>query len=79
MKDTTITAAKKRQELIIILICFIAAYVLNLIGIIKHGTPARELITQLHVVLLIALVFYASIAILRVLYYLVSSIWIRKK
>ena len=79
MKDTTITAAMKKRELIIILACFLAAYTLNVIGIIKHQTPIRELITQFHVVLLIALVFYVMILFLRILYYLVSRLWIRRK
>ncbi len=77
-RDTTITTAIKRRELLIFLACFVAAYSLNVIGIIKHQAPARELFTQLHVVLLVALVLYGSVAILRVLYYLVSRLWVRK-
>ena len=50
-KDTTITAAIKKRELIIFVVSFAAAYILNVIGIIQHKSPARELITQLHVVL----------------------------
>jgi hypothetical protein len=77
-KDTTLSAVRKKREALILLVCFLGAYILNIIGIIKHGTPARELITQLHVVLLVALVLYAIILLLRVLYYLVSRLWIRK-
>ena len=77
-KDTTLTAFRKRREALILLFCFIGAYLLNVIGIIKHGTPAKELITQLHVVLLVTLVLYALVLLLRVLYYLVSRLWIRK-
>jgi hypothetical protein len=76
--DTTITGAMKKRELIIFLLCFLGAYLLNVIGIIKHHTPARELFTQLHVVLLVALVMYGAVIILRVLYYLVSRLWTRK-
>jgi hypothetical protein len=76
--DTTITGAMKKRELIIFLLCFLGAYLLNVIGIIKHHTPARELVTQLHVVLLVALVMYGAVIILRVLYYLVSRLWTRK-
>ena len=77
-RDTTITAAMKKRELIIFLLCFLGANVLNVIGIIKHQTPARELVTQLHVVLLVALVLYGAVIILRVLYYLVSRFWNRQ-
>jgi hypothetical protein len=77
-RDTKITATAKKRELIIFLVCFIAAYLLNVIGIIAYHTPARELVTKLHLVLLIAVVFYGVVVILRILYYLVSRLWIRK-
>ena len=77
-RNTTITAASKKRELIIFLVCFVAAYTLNVIGIIKQQSPAKELFTQLHVVLLVTLVFYGTIIILRVLYSLISRLWIRK-
>lgn len=78
LRDTTITAVQKKRELIIILVCFLAAYLLNVIGIIQHKSPAKELITQLHVVLLVAGAFYGTVIILRVLYYMISRLWIRK-
>lgn len=77
-RDTTITAAMKKRELIIFGICFLVAYVLNVIGIIQNDSPARELVTQLHVVLLVSLVLYGAAAILRVLYFLISRFWVRK-
>ena len=77
-RDTTITAAAKKRELIIFGLCFLGAYILNIIGIIKHGSPARELVTQLHVVILVALVVYGAVILLRVLYHLVSRLWSRK-
>lgn len=78
LRDTIITAAVKKRELVIVLVCFLAAYLLNVIGIIAYHTPARELVTKLHVVLLIAAAFYGTVLIIRVLYYLVSRLWIRK-
>lgn len=78
LRDTTITAFQKRRELIIFGACFLAAYLLNVIGIVQHKTPARELLTQLHVVVLIALVFYGTIVLLRILYHLISRLWVRK-
>jgi hypothetical protein len=78
LKDTTITAKAKKRELIIFVACFTAAYLLNVIGIARNHTPARELITQLHIVLLVTMVFYGAAAILRLLYYLISRLWNRK-
>jgi len=77
-RDTTISAASKKREFIIFLSCFTGAYIMNVIGIIQHQSPAKELFTQLHVVLLISLVFYGIIIFLRILYYLVSRLWMRK-
>ena len=77
-RDTTITAPMKKRELIIFSLCFLGAYILNVIGIVKHHSPARELVTQLHVVLLVAFVVYGAVIILRVLYLLVSRFWTRK-
>ena len=77
-KDTTITAAIKKRELIIFVVSFAAAYILNVIGIIQNKSPVKELITQLHVVLLVTLVIYGIVIILRALYYLISRLWLRK-
>lgn len=74
----TIKGIWTKRELIIFLICFVGATILNVIGIIQHQSPAKELVTQFHVVLLVALVLYGSVVILRVLYYLLSRLWIRK-
>ena len=79
MKNKIITARTTRRELISFLICFVMAFILNLIGIILSGSPAKELITKLHTVLLIALGFYLAVAILRVLYALVGRFWLRIK
>jgi hypothetical protein len=78
LRDTTITSGQKKRELLIILVCFLAAYLLNVIGIIQHNSPARELFTQLHVVLLLAAVFYGIVIVLRILYYLISRLWVKK-
>lgn len=77
-RDTIISASSKKRELIIFLSCFVGANILNIIGIIQHKSPAKEFFTQLHVVLLVALVIYGLVIFLRVLYYLVSRLWVRK-
>jgi len=77
-KDTTIAAKAKKRELIILLIAFLFAFSLNVIGIIQHQTPAKELFTQLHVVLLITVVLYLFTGLLRVIYLLISRLWNRK-
>ncbi len=78
-KDTVITARHKRRELTIMLICLGVAVVFNVIGIIKFSTPAKELVTQLHIVFLLALFFYAVTGLLRLIWWLISSLLIRRK
>ena len=77
-KDTTLKAKAKKRELIILLVAFLVAFTLNVIGIVQHQTPAKELFTQLHVVLLITLALYLFTGLLRLLYYLISRLWNRK-
>jgi hypothetical protein len=79
MKETIITPAMKRREIIIWLICFIAAFIFNLVGIIIFETSALELLTQLHIVLLISLVLYAVAGLFRLIYYFLSLLWTNKQ
>ena len=78
-KDTVIKASRKKHELLILLYCFIGANIFNLVGIIMYSTPAKELFTQLHVVLLLSLVFYIVIAFFRILYWSVAKLIKRSK
>lgn len=67
MKDTVISSATKKRELMILLICFLAAVLFNIISILVYKTPWKELFTQLHVVLLVGLFFYAVSGLIRLL------------
>jgi len=76
--DHGFTPARKKKELIIFLVCFLASAILNILWAITYRTPAVELVARFYVVLIIALVFYGSAVILRILYYLISRFWFRK-
>ncbi len=67
MKDITITASRLRKELIIFIVCFAAAFALNIYSIAKFETDWSEIIGQLHVVLGIALIIYAFVGIIRII------------
>ncbi len=77
-KKSSKTGTTRKRELIIFGVCFIAATILNVIGIISNKSPAKELVTQLHVVLVVSLVFYVFVIIFRVIYSLIAHLWIRK-
>ena len=66
MKDTVISAAVKRRELKIWLVCFIVANIVNWTAIIKYQTPWYEIFTQIGYVVVTSLVIYALIAVLRI-------------
>jgi hypothetical protein len=76
--DHGITPKRIKKELIILLVCFLASTILNVLWAIGDKTPVAEMVARLYVVLVIALVFYGSAVILRILYYLISRFWFRK-
>ncbi|MEX0986945.1 MAG: hypothetical protein WD052_05655 [Bacteroidales bacterium] len=75
MKDTVITSIQKRRELYILAVCTLAAVVLNIVGIIKFGTQAIELLTQIPVVLLVTVILYLALGVLRIVYYYISKLF----
>lgn len=69
MKDTLITARRKRKELFSWLICFIIANLLNLYAIITYKTSYMELLTSIFYVIIFSCVLYIVWAFLRILCY----------
>ena len=68
MKDTVISAAVKRRELKIWLICFAVANIINWAAIIKFGTPWYEVFTQLGYVVVSSLLIYGLLLVVRIAY-----------
>ncbi|HYW94652.1 MAG TPA: hypothetical protein VE870_03630 [Bacteroidales bacterium] len=75
MRETKITPRQKRRELLFLLFAFIAANILNLVGILQYGTSAAELLTQLPVVLLVTLFLYVVVFIVRMIWWLFAGIY----
>ena len=73
-KDTVITAKQKKQELIIFSACLAAAFIFNIVAINMYDSPVIELITQLHIVFLIACFLYLLIGIFRILFWLIKRL-----
>lgn len=67
MKDTIITAKQKKRELLYLLISFIMAFALNVYSIIFYNSQWKELITTLHITLLVTIVIYFLLAIIRLI------------
>ncbi len=75
MKDTIWSKQQKKRELYILLYCFIAANLLNIVGIIMYATSAVEIITQLPVVILVTVVLYFIVFAIRVVWRLFAGIY----
>jgi len=75
MKPTVISPEKKKNELIIISLCFSAALIFNIVSIIKFDTSWKELFTQIHVVLILTVLFYIILLIFRGLYTIVRRLF----
>lgn len=75
MKDTIITAKRKKIEIIYWLICFLIANLANIYAIIIYdNTSFREVFTSLGYVLVASLALYAVSIVIRILYYGVKKI-----
>ncbi|MBE6199876.1 MAG: hypothetical protein E7138_06225 [Rikenellaceae bacterium] len=74
MKDTIITAAVKRRELWILLICFVVANIANWVAIIKFSAPWYEVFTQIGYVVVTTLVIYALVTMVRLAFWLIKYI-----
>ncbi len=75
MKDTVFTPRRKKRELFILLLSFVAANIVNLAGIVIYGTPAKELITQLPVVFALTAFLYFVLAVIRAIWWLFTGIY----
>ncbi|MEN8117327.1 MAG: hypothetical protein ABFS16_10130 [Bacteroidota bacterium] len=60
-----IKASRIKKELITLLICFIAAFGLNIFSIVKDKTGWNELADQLDIVLLVAILLYVLVLMFR--------------
>jgi len=70
MKDLVIKGKWIKRELLVLIIMFLIALIMNVAGIITHGGRWMEMLSQLHVVLLLALVLYLVFGFLRLIIYL---------
>ncbi len=79
MKDTILTAQRKKKELITLLICFIIANLVNLYSIFTYNTPLTEMITSFFYVLIFSGALYIIWSLLRILFYSITILFKKKK
>ena len=78
MKPIVIDSKFIKRELWILLGCFVAAVIFDLVGIIMFKRPAIELLTTIGYEVVIALGLYAFLALVRILVFLIKNLF-RKK
>lgn len=79
MKSTVITARRKKIELLTMLVCFVVANLANLYAIISYDTPFSEMLTSIFYVLAFSCVLYAFWTLLRVLFYGIRRLFLKKE
>ena len=79
MKNTVITARRKKIELLTLLACFIIGNLANLYAIISYETPFSEKLTSFFYVLAFSGVLYVFWTILRILFYGIRSLFLKKR
>ena len=79
MKNTVLTARRKQIELLTLLACFIIGNLANLYAIISYETPFSEMLTSFFYVLAFSGVLYVFWTILRILFYGIRSLFLKKR
>ncbi|MDR1631773.1 MAG: hypothetical protein LBR97_02655 [Dysgonamonadaceae bacterium] len=69
MKDTVITAKRKKTEIITLVVCFIIANLINLYAIIRYKTSYTELFSMLGYILVLTVVLYVFWTVIRLFFY----------
>lgn len=75
MRNTVITAHQKKREIIIWLVCFLIANLVNLIAILVYETSFSELIKSLGYVIVFSFVIYAVWGIVRILWHALRNLY----
>ena len=79
MKDTVLTARRKKIEIITLLVCFVLANLVNLYAIITYHRSMMEMITSIFYIIIFAFVLYAAWALLSLLFYGVKALFTKKR
>ena len=78
MKDTIVTARRKKIELITLLVCFVVSNLIHLYAIIAYHAPFTEMITSIFIIIF-TFVLYAFWGILRLLFNGLRALFTRSR
>lgn len=69
--DSTRKPQTIKKEIFFLLLSLLLSFSMNIVGIAKHGAKWRELLTQIHVILILTLIIYFLIWLIRLLVILI--------
>lgn len=78
MKDTILTARRKKTEIYSWLVCFVIANIIHVYAIVEYKASFTELFTSIFYVLAFSVVLYFVWCILRIGFYLITRPFKRK-
>jgi len=79
MKELKLSVKRQQTEWKIFVLCFLIAFVMNVISIMLYHTEWKELYTQLGWVLALSVFLYFLILLLRLIYHFFSTRLFLKK
>jgi len=77
MKDIIITSKRIKSEIRIFAVCFIIAFIINIVAIIIYKTHWVEVFSQIGFVTVIAFSLYMLLLFLRIIFYLIRRLFKR--
>jgi len=77
MKDIVVKTGVIKRELMLLGVMFVVAFVMNVYAIVVHQGQWSELLSQLHIVVLLTLFLYALVLLIRLVYWGGRAVWKR--
>lgn len=78
MKDTIVTARRKKIELITLLVCFVIANLIHLYAVIAYHAPFIEMLTSIFYIIIFTFVIYVFWGMIRLLFRGLCALFGRK-
>ena len=75
MRDFIIKVKHQKIEIVILTLCFILAFALNMVAILIYKTQWKELYTQWYVVILLSFCIYTLTLFVRLILIGIKKIW----
>ncbi|MDI6400627.1 hypothetical protein QLX67_01380 [Balneolaceae bacterium ANBcel3] len=79
MKDIIIKASRIKREVFLWFLIFLAANILNVYAIIRYSGEWSELVTQLHIIVLLSVALYLAFSLIRLTIHGIKRLFFPKR